>query len=672
MIGSKTTIFFIGITCITLLGATLVEKPFTDTFWQEADSLHMTFPLDATYAAHEVTYFKWESMLSENYQYQLILMRNGEVILDSIHAAPLSKLSLSDTIIYFEPIPTKNRLDLQDLLVPDSNYQWTLIATNGTKTYQQESTFEVLETPRLSGSPVRLIDSSVFHIDHSYHYIIPIEEHGNVLDLNLSIDLEKGIDFFNSAVNQRISIEMDLISPSGTKVNIMNFPFSDPAISHRRTFDDDAFLGTTNYTNYVSELSAWNEFYNNFEDAQITNERQRPDLRIHSLEALNKFQGEDAFGNWRLTWQVYDQFKNFFQVDPNSIHLDITIEEHPILLKIATWDSSSVSLNWQSENSYDGFLVQKYADGATTPTSMQMVGESNNHEDAFLALDTAYMYRVIGQKGDQQSLSNIIRVKSPLDTPRFSPQFQLIPLFSAGSSLPAQTKVVWENGIETGFITQDGNYRYEDVCTHLDRLRSFHEFDTSVWSLSPEPRLELDFPKTDTVLSNTQLESSGITFQWSDNYNYDSFILEIARLTDGNQTNLFSYWGQASFSNDELIKELSIPGKYKWSICIGDQTLPNSCLREESIFYVDQVLSSNTRNRLISMWPNPADYSITILNESQRINEIRIYTISGSLLYQNTFDQHEVKLDVNTFESGFYIIHIIAADKTEIRRLVKQ
>lgn len=654
-----------------------------ETVTSNSSQLQMVFPENEAYEAHELRYFQWEHELVDDFEFQLTLNKDEVVILDTLLSAPVSEIQYADTVIYFEPFPSENRYDLKDLLEPSQSYQWTLTASNGTNTQQLEGSFEILASTKLSNKTVGFVDSSFFHIDYYYDYIIPINEHGNITDLNLTIDLAKGIEFINAASDERLSVPMYLISPSGTKVKLMDYSFSDPAIHHRRTFDDEAFLSTAQYDAYVSELSAWNDFYNNGQDAQLSNTNQRPDFCIKPEELLNQFKDEDAFGNWRLTWLVYDRFRPYFKIDPNFIQLDITIKEHPIQLGISDWTTTAVSLNWQTENTYDQFLLEKYADGATTPSSTITIGTLFDHEEAFQDLDTAFKYRIIGQKGAQQELSNIIRVKSPLDTPRFAAEYELITAFANGSWIPAVPGVLWTRNIETGFIAENETRRYDNLKPYRGRFRAFHEFDTSAWSDKPNPILQLYFPTEDTVLSNTQIASQGITFQWSSNVKYEAVEILVDRLNDNNTRTrvlreLYSISDlndkhEVSFSQqEEFVQELSIPGAYSCSLCFGEQFPPNSCLDISTNFFVDQILTTEITSPTIQIRPNPTNQFVSIENEGSPIHEIKIYSLSGKLLLQKSVDQHRIELDIRSLDAGLHLIHITSADKTTIRKLLKQ
>jgi len=72
-----------------------------------------------------------------------------------------------------------------------------------------------------------------------------------------------------------------------------------------------------------------------------------------------------------------------------------------------------------------------------------------------------------------------------------------------------------------------------------------------------------------------------------------------------------------------------------------------------------------------SIIPNPATTSITIKNHASQVGTIRIFNILGEMVYM----KHDVSnnpIDISNFENGLYCIQIIADNKTDVLKLIKQ
>lgn len=85
--------------------------------------------------------------------------------------------------------------------------------------------------------------------------------------------------------------------------------------------------------------------------------------------------------------------------------------------------------------------------------------------------------------------------------------------------------------------------------------------------------------------------------------------------------------------------------------------------------YTLSVVSPTQRS--ITAYPNPATESV-ILNASQPIHSVTIYTLTGKLLNQiNVKNSYELRLNVNDMPSGQYFIIVQFEDKQEVVRFIK-
>lgn len=67
-------------------------------------------------------------------------------------------------------------------------------------------------------------------------------------------------------------------------------------------------------------------------------------------------------------------------------------------------------------------------------------------------------------------------------------------------------------------------------------------------------------------------------------------------------------------------------------------------------------VNNNIENHM-SIYPNPAEDKLNIVSEST-INTVKVYSISGSLVYDNNFNESSISLDVDNLTNGVYVIFI--------------
>ncbi len=75
-----------------------------------------------------------------------------------------------------------------------------------------------------------------------------------------------------------------------------------------------------------------------------------------------------------------------------------------------------------------------------------------------------------------------------------------------------------------------------------------------------------------------------------------------------------------------------------------------------------------------NLYPNPAKNVVNITNtENISIEKIVIFDNNGKLIDTKTFrEEHNVTLDVSTFATGTYLLHIETAEGTAIKKVVKK
>jgi len=73
----------------------------------------------------------------------------------------------------------------------------------------------------------------------------------------------------------------------------------------------------------------------------------------------------------------------------------------------------------------------------------------------------------------------------------------------------------------------------------------------------------------------------------------------------------------------------------------------------------------------IKMYFNNAEHNL-VVSHPERINDIRIYSITGQLLVNRNFNEQEIRLDASGLKQGIYIVSVRdAQNKVFSKKLVK-
>jgi hypothetical protein len=102
----------------------------------------------------------------------------------------------------------------------------------------------------------------------------------------------------------------------------------------------------------------------------------------------------------------------------------------------------------------------------------------------------------------------------------------------------------------------------------------------------------------------------------------------------------------------------------------------NNCMA-----YSDSVrLSLNTNTSVqphqtikYTLYPNPVNNRVNIqVDDNSSPVDIRIYTLTGQLLLQQSFNNNLIQIDLNSFSQGLYIVEVKSGNKTSYSRFIKQ
>ena len=82
-------------------------------------------------------------------------------------------------------------------------------------------------------------------------------------------------------------------------------------------------------------------------------------------------------------------------------------------------------------------------------------------------------------------------------------------------------------------------------------------------------------------------------------------------------------------------------------------------------------LSENPFNTAISVYPNPTKNTLQINTQDQTINQINIYSITGSCLLQLKVDTISPNVDVSGLATGVYYIQFYSGKNVALKKFVK-
>jgi len=90
-------------------------------------------------------------------------------------------------------------------------------------------------------------------------------------------------------------------------------------------------------------------------------------------------------------------------------------------------------------------------------------------------------------------------------------------------------------------------------------------------------------------------------------------------------------------------------------------------------YYVDQVVSNTSfinEEIEISVYPNPAFDYVTVSMTNTIFDAIKLYDLSGKVLYQKSDVTNTVQIDVSDYPAGTYLIEVIYGEKRVVKKLV--
>jgi uncharacterized protein (TIGR02145 family) len=91
------------------------------------------------------------------------------------------------------------------------------------------------------------------------------------------------------------------------------------------------------------------------------------------------------------------------------------------------------------------------------------------------------------------------------------------------------------------------------------------------------------------------------------------------------------------------------------------------CLMNGGSTAVDEI----DNDKLLSIYPNPANNNITIRLENNLKADLSIYELEGKLMLQKQLNQQETIIDIRDFPVGMYIVSVRSSQGIMQRRIIK-
>jgi hypothetical protein len=85
-----------------------------------------------------------------------------------------------------------------------------------------------------------------------------------------------------------------------------------------------------------------------------------------------------------------------------------------------------------------------------------------------------------------------------------------------------------------------------------------------------------------------------------------------------------------------------------------------------------EVLSVNTTEVVIEMYPNPTRNQFSVVNTSAQRSELIIYNAQGKLVFKTTMTEHKLMIDCSSWSAGMYMVHMQNAGTIQSATLIVQ
>jgi hypothetical protein len=159
-----------------------------------------------------------------------------------------------------------------------------------------------------------------------------------------------------------------------------------------------------------------------------------------------------------------------------------------------------------------------------------------------------------------------------------------------------------------------------------------------------------------------------------DNYQFGQISVGMTRI-DGQKISGFGSLGSLRLK----VKENILQGRQSVNLIMGIGVVNFIDNQENAVSYntipsfitilADPNSTEYLNDNFVTLFPNPANSSLTIKSEVDDIIDLSIYSISGiQMLKQSDLNTNLINLDLNDFNQGIYIAKVITSNGIILRK----
>ena len=104
-------------------------------------------------------------------------------------------------------------------------------------------------------------------------------------------------------------------------------------------------------------------------------------------------------------------------------------------------------------------------------------------------------------------------------------------------------------------------------------------------------------------------------------------------------------------------------------------TAQNGCQATDSVSVTsDPCVNIDEHNNGISIYPNPTQSTVVVLNKTNQPLQYVLRTVEGKIIAEGQLDSNSEKtsLDLSNFSNGAYLMHVFNSELNYIQRITKQ
>ncbi|MFZ4398404.1 MAG: T9SS type A sorting domain-containing protein [Bacteroidales bacterium] len=150
-------------------------------------------------------------------------------------------------------------------------------------------------------------------------------------------------------------------------------------------------------------------------------------------------------------------------------------------------------------------------------------------------------------------------------------------------------------------------------------------------------------------------------------------ILTVKGSATGLTDSLYWFWGDGS-KTKYLTQNTNVSHTYatggNYNVCLKTY---NICGSKDACMQVNGVGIQEQELKYLTVYPNPVKNTLIVENPYLCSMQLSIYSITGKLLYSNTYENDSISLDMSNYEAGFYLVDMKLADgRRAVRKVAKE